>query len=198
MNEFSRFFLFLFATAITQNMVLTTGFGSSMLLRIVRSKRSLLAFFSLLSVFSLLTVIIAYPLDNLIGTSFWAKLLRPMMIVAIAVVLYCLAAWILSKTKPDFYAHYGRLLPLAAFNNLVIGIALIANHSFALSFFGAIGLALGACVGFVALTLLTVEGVSRMDNPAVPAAFRGLPITLIYIGILALAILGFRSSISLI
>lgn len=198
MNEFSRFFLFLFATAVTQNVVLTTGFGSSMLLRVVRHRRSLFAFSALLGGFSLLTVIIAYPLDNLIGTSFWAKLLRPMMIVAIAVVLYCLAALVLSKAAPDFFARHRRLLPLAAFNNLVIGITLIANHSFALSLFGAIGLALGACIGFVILSLLTAEGISRMDNPAVPAAFRGLPITLIYIGLLALAILGFRSSISLI
>ena len=198
MNEFSRFFLFLFAAAVTQNMVLTTGFGSSVLLRIMRSRHSLLAFSALLSIFSLLTVMIAYPLDNLIGTSFWAKLLRPLMIVGIAIVLYCLAALILSKAAPDFYAHYQRLLPLAAFNNLVIGIALIANHSFAISLFGAIGLALGACIGFVLLSWLTAEGISRTDNPAVPAAFRGMPITLIYIGLLALAILGFRSSISLI
>ena len=37
-------------------------------------------------------------------------------------------------------------LELAAFNNLVIGIALIINHQFALGLAGAIGLSLGAPV----------------------------------------------------
>lgn len=198
MTGISSFLIFLFATAVTQNMVLTTGLGSSMLLRIVRHPRDLLRFFLLLSVFSVATVAIAYPFDNLIGTGFSAKLLRPLMIVAIAVLLYGLTALICGKAFPAFYARINRQLPLAAFNNLVIGVALICNHSFALSFFGAIGLALGCCAGFVVLSLLTAEGVQRLDNPAVPAAFRGVPATLIYIGLLALAILGFSSSVSLI
>ncbi len=198
MNEFSRVLALLFATAVTQNLVLTTGLGSSMMLRITRHPRDLWRFFLLLGGFSVATVAIAYPLDQLIGIGFWAKLLRPLMIMGIAVVLYFIAALIFRYAAPAAYSRISHQLPLAAFNNLVIGVALISNHSFALSIFGAIALAIGCCGGFLVLSLLVYEGLQRMDNPAVPAAFRGLPLALIYIGLLALAVLGFAAPVSLI
>lgn len=198
MSNFGSFMLFLFATAVTQNVVLTTGFGSSMLLRIVRHPRDILPFSGILGVFSVLTVTVAYPLDALIGTDFFAKLLRPLMVVGIAAVLYLLSVLLLRHLAPAVYTRTEKMLPLAAFNNLVIGVALICNHSFALPLIGAVGLALGCCVGFTVLSLLTAEGLERLDSPDIPPAFRGLPATLIYIGLLALAILGFASSVSLI
>ena len=198
MNEIWNFVLFLFATAVAQNIVLTTGFGSSMLLRIVRHPKEMGVFSAVLGVFSVLTVVISYPLDMLIGIDFEAKLLRPLMITAVVAVLYCLASVILSKLFPAFYARVAKFLPLASFNNLVIGVALICNHKFSTSLLGAIGLALGCCVGFVLLSLVTAEGIERTDNPDIPAAFRGLPIMLVYVGLLALAILGFSPSLVLI
>lgn len=198
MSNFSTFVMFLFATTVTQNMVLSTGLGSSMMLRIVRHPRDLWLFFAELTGFSVVTVTIAYPLDQLIGFGFWAKLLRPLMITGIAIILYLLVSLISRKVNPNFYARISHQLPLAAFNNLVIGVALICNHSFALPLYAAIALAIGCCGGFVGLSLLTAEGLQRLDNPSVPVAFRGLPLTLLYIGLLALAILGFATPVSLI
>ncbi len=198
MNEVVNFVFFLFASALAQNVVLSTGFGSSMLLRIVRHPKDIGLFSAVLAHFAVLTVAVAYPIDKLIGIGFWAKLSRPLIIVGIALVLYGVASLLLSKAFPQFYARIGKLLPLAAFNNLVIGVALICNHSFSLSFLAAIGLALGCCVGFVVLSYLTAEGIERMDNPDIPAAFRGLPIILVYVGLIALAVMGFSSSVSFI
>ena len=38
--------------------------------------------------------------------------------------------------------------------------------------------------------LLVTEAQNRLRSQSIPAAFRGMPITLIYIGVLALAIYG--------
>jgi electron transport complex protein RnfA len=102
------------------------------------------------------------------------------------------------KKFPSIYERISRLIPIAAFNNLVIGVALIVNHQLALSLPGAVGLSLGACAGFLLLSWLTAEGMERLDNPDIPKAFRGLPSVLIYLGILALALMGFTGSVSLI
>lgn len=198
MTAFEQFWVFLLATAFVQNLVLTTGFGSSVMLRIVRRPGDIWVFGGFLTGFSLLTVLIAYPLDMLIGTGPAAKLWRPFMMVAIATVLYLIVAILLYKRLPSVYRRVSRLLPLAAFNNLVIGIALIINHQFALGLAGAIGLSLGASLGFIVLTALTAEGMERIDNPDMPQSFRGLPATLLYLGILALALLGFTSAFSFI
>ena len=143
MTGLHQFLVFLLATAFIQNLVLTTGFGSSIMLRIVRRPGDIWLFGGFMTAFSVLTVLIAYPLDSLIGTGQAAKLLRPLMMVAIAAVLYALASFWLHRALPSVYRRVSRLLPLAAFNNLVIGIALIINHQFALGLAGAIGLSLG-------------------------------------------------------
>ena len=139
MTGLHQFLVFLLATAFIQNLVLTTGFGSSIMLRIVRRPGDIWLFGGFMTAFSVLTVLIAYPLDSLIGTGQAAKLLRPLMMVAIAAVLYALASFWLHRALPSVYRRVSRLLPLAAFNNLVIGIALIINHQFALGLAGAIG-----------------------------------------------------------
>ena len=197
MSSSSQFLLFLLATAWIQNIVLTSRCGSSIMLRIVRRPRDIVVFSGLLTVFSVLTVLIAYPLDMLIGTGSAAKLFRPVMMIAIAAALYLAAYLLLSRLAPSVYRRVSRLLPLAAFNNLVIGMALVVNLQTAMSLPGAIGLSLGSCLGFLILSWLTSEGMERFDNPDIPQSFRGLPATLVYLGILALALLGFSSRINL-
>ena len=174
MTGLHQFLVFLLATAFIQNLVLTTGFGSSIMLRIVRRPGDIWLFGGFMTAFSVLTVLIAYPLDSLIGTGQAAKLLRPLMMVAIAAVLYALASFWLHRALPSVYRRVSRLLPLAAFNNLVIGIALIINHQFALGLAGAIGLSLGACLGFVLLTWLT-RGWNAWTTPICPSLSAACP-----------------------
>ena len=50
---------------------------------------------------------------------------------------------------------------------------------------------LGSGLGYVLAVLLVTEARHRLRSKAIPKAFRGLPITLVYIGVLALAIYGF-------
>lgn len=188
---------FFVTIALVQNIVLTTAFGSSVVLHIVRKPKTIWLFTAMLTVFSVLTVLIAYPLDGLLGTAvsnYW----RPLMMVGITVVLYTVATLVMMHWFPAFYRRVNNLLPLAAFNNLVLGIALVCNVQFSSSLGGIIGLAFGSCLGFGLLTWVTAEGIERLDNPDMPAAFRGMPSTLVYLGLLALALMGFTSNFSLI
>lgn len=99
--------------------------------------------------------------------------------------------------SPPVPGRIQRLLPLAAFNNVVVGVALVINHQVQVGAAAAVGLALGSCLGFLLLSWLTAEGMERLDNPDMPAAFRGLPATLVYLGILALALMGFTPAFAL-
>ncbi|MDD2418401.1 MAG: Rnf-Nqr domain containing protein [Oscillospiraceae bacterium] len=195
MSEFIRFFL---AAAVLQNVVLITGFGSSVMMRISRKRLNILPFSLILCIYSTLTVIVCFPLDGLMGTGVVSKLLRPLMIIMVTAVLYIISVFYLKEQHPKLFSRVSRLLPIAAFNNLVFGIALSINHKFAITLVGALGLSLGACAGFLIISWLVAEGMERLDNPDVPKAFRGLPSILIYLGILSLALMGFEGSVSLI
>ena len=113
-------------------------------------------------------------------------------------MLYILAVLLLRPLAPAFYNRVSRTMPLAAFNSLVVGVALVCNVQFSSTLGGIIGLSVGACLGFALLTFGVDEGIERLDNPDMPDAFRGMPATLVYIGILALALMGFTSDFSLI
>ena len=57
--------------------------------------------------------------------------------------------------------------------------------------FGSGGFGLGSGLGYLLAVMLVTEADRRLRSEAIPEAFRGLPITLVYIGVLALAIYGF-------
>ncbi len=196
-NNMQELLSFFVTVALLQNVVLTTGFGSSVMLHMVRKPKNIWLFSGLMTAFSALTVLIAYPLDKRFGTEM-TNLYRPLMMVGITVVLYILATLLLRRFAPDFFHRVERLLPMAAFNNLVTGIALVCNAHFSSGLAGNIGLVIGAGLSFSVLTWLTAEGIERMDNPDMPDPFRGMPSTLIYVGLLALALMGFASNFSLI
>lgn len=195
--ELSELLSFFVSVALLQNVILTTGFGSSIMLHMVKKPKSIWLFSGILGAFSVLTVVIAYPLDRYFGTAA-NNLWRPVMMVGITVVLYIASYLLLQWLLPAFHARVSRLLPMCAFNNLVTGIAMVCNAHFNSGLAGNIGLAIGSALSFGILTWLTAEGVERMDNPDMPEAFRGAPSTLLYVGLLALALMGFVSNFSLI
>ena len=78
----------------------------------------------------------------------------------------------------------------AALNSCVLGTVLVERtQSFTLM--QSLGFGLGSGVGYLLAVLLVTEAQHRLRSKAIPSAFRGLPITLVYIGVLALAIYGF-------
>lgn len=191
-------FLYLLTASLVQNFVLTTGFGSSMVLRLSRRPATLLPFGGLLTVFSALSVVAVYPLDRLLGTAATAQLLRPLLIIGVVSVLYMVSYGILQLIRRPFAATLRKMLPTVAFNNVTVGILLIVNHQFALPLWSAVAMAVGSALGFTLLSLFIGDLRRRLDHPDVPIAFRGLPILLVSLGLLALGLMGFSSSVVLI
>lgn len=189
---------FFVSVALLQNIILTTGFGSSVMLHMVKKPKNIWLFSAILGFFSVLTVVVAYPLDNRLFSTDMNNVWRPFMMVGITAVLYIVTTLVLQSAAPTFYNRVNRLLPMAAFNNLVTGIALVCNAHFDTNLAGNIGLAIGSALSFGIITWLTAEGIERMDNPDMPEAFRGTPSTLVYVGLLALALMGFSAGTTLI
>ena len=59
------------------------------------------------------------------------------------------------------------------------------------SVFQTMGYCVGAAVGFLLAVLLVRDAMTRLDNPQMEKAFTGLPVLLIYVGILSMAFMGF-------
>ena len=196
MNTIMTTLLVFLIAATMQNLVLTAGFDASVMLKTIRQPRQLFRFSILVLCFSVITTAIFYPIDRLLAAIWWIRMLRPLIIVCITCLLYLLAIVVLSRYQ-TLYRRVRHMLPLAVFNNLVVGVALLLNMQVSLSFLPALGLAAGAALGFLLLSSITAEAAERMDNPDIPSSFRGLPSTLVYLGLLALALMGFAPTLNL-
>lgn len=190
--------LIFLAAAFAQNLVLTTGIGSALSVRLIRRNGNRVLFALCLFVFAVLTALCFHPIDRLLGSSEAARMLRPLIIVALSAVWYLLAVALFKNAFPRVYEDIRAVLPFAAINTVVTGATLIAPHQFGESLLVDVALSAGAAVGFFLVYLLLCEGIDRMQHSAMPKSFAGLPALFLYLGILALALCGFASDISFI
>ena len=186
------FFNYAVLAIFAQNAVFTRALGVSRLVQLVGDDRTSSGLFGLqLCITQVLVAPLAWyagswiaPLDN-------RAQLRPLVYVA-CIAVVCLAEQLLlllGRALP----HSGQLLrivPLAGLNSCVLGTVLVERtQTFTLG--QSLGFGVGSGLGYVLAVLLVTEARHRLRSKAIPEAFRGLPITLVYIGVLALAIYGF-------
>lgn len=187
----ATFFLYAVAAMFAENAVFSRALGVSRLVKLVDdSTVDTLVFGGLMCAVQLISAPLAKVANSLIQPFKFRSAIRPLVFilcgaVAFAVVLGLVLLIFKSRAK-DIVA----VLPMATFNTAVLGMMLLtATQGF--SWVQTMGFALGSGVGYVLAVLVVREGARKMDNEDVPATFRGLPVTLLYIGILALAIYGF-------
>ena len=175
-----------------QNAIFTRGLGVSRLIQLVGDERTSSWWFALLlCVTQTMVAPLAFYAGRLIAPLPNRAQLRPLVYLAcVALVsLFEFAVLWLARGK-NHGGQLLRILPSAAVNSGVLGTVLVERtQSFTLE--QSIGFGLGSGVGYLLAVMLVTEAEYRLRSESIPEAFRGLPITLVYIGVLALAIYGF-------
>lgn len=174
-----------------QNAVFTRGLGVSRLVQLVGDERTSSGWFALLlCVTQLLTAPLTYFAGGLLAPLNNRAQLRPLVYLTCLALVCLFEHLVLRIVRGPRSGQLIRILPLAAINCCVLGTAMVERtQSFTLE--QSLGFGLGSGLGYLLAVLLVTEAENRLRSRAIPAAFRGLPITLIYIGVLALAIYGF-------
>lgn len=178
--------LMILAGVLVDNLALEQFLGVSPLMGCYRRKDKLLA----MGLCVTLVMLISAPLCTMVNAA-QANLgqshlsLFTNVLIILAVVAACDLVVRLGKKGLGVY------FPLIALNSAVLGLALL-NAIEGYDILVSMAAAVGAGLGFT-LALFLISGVmSRVDQKAVPAAFRGLPITLLACSILAMALVAFK------
>ena len=185
------FFSYAVLAIFAQNAVFTRSLGVSRLVQLVGDERTSSWWFALMLC---ITQVLVAPLAYFAG-SFIAPLpnraqLRPVMYLTCIAAVCLFELLVLKLAKGPRSGQLIRILPVAAVNSGVLGTVLVERtQTFTLG--QSLGFGLGSGLGYVLAVLLVTEARHRLRSKAIPSAFRGLPITLVYIGVLALAIYGF-------
>ena len=192
MQAVGVFFSYAVLAVFAQNAVFTRGLGVSRLVQLVGDERTSSGGFALLlCVTQVLVAPLAFYAGGFVANQPNPAQLRPLVYLACVAVVSLFEFIVLWAARGD--RHGGqllRILPLAAVNSGVLGTVLVERtQSFTLE--QSMGFGLGSGLGYLLAVMLVTEADRRLRSEAIPEAFRGLPITLIYIGVLALAIYGF-------
>ncbi len=101
---------------------------------------------------------------------------------------------ILKKVSPSLYQALGVFLPLITTNCAILGVALLVIQK-DFNLLESVVYATSTALGF-ALALVIFAGLrEQLELSDVPAGMRGIPVTLVMAGILAMAFMGFSGMV---
>ena len=185
------FFSYAVLAIFAQNAVFTRSLGVSRLVQLVGDERTSSWWFALmLCITQVLVAPLAYFAGSVIAPLPNRAQLRPVMYLTCIAAVCLFELLVLKLAKGPRSGQLIRILPVAAVNSGVLGTVLVERtQSFTLE--QSLGFGLGSGLGYLLAVMLVTEAQNRLRSRAIPEAFRGLPVTLIYIGVLALAIYGF-------
>lgn len=142
-----------------------------------------------------LATIMTYVVNVFILIPFDLQYLSTLAFILVIAALVQFVEIVIKKTNPGLYRALGIFLPLITTNCAVLGVAVI-NMDKGFNLAQGIANSLGAALGYMLAIVLLAGLRERMeDNTNMPEAFRGLPISLITAGLMAIAFFGFTGLI---
>ena len=146
-----------------------------------------------------LATLVTYLLNKYLLLPFHLEFLQTIAFILVIAALVQMVEIVLKKVSPSLYQALGIFLPLITTNCAVLGVAItVVSKEFA---FGGethmLGLGESVLYAFATslgygLAMVLFSGLrEHLALNSVPKAFRGVPIALITVGILAMAFMGF-------
>ena len=146
-----------------------------------------------------LATVVTYLINKFLLLPFGLTFLQTIAFILVIAALVQMVEIVLKKTSPSLYQALGIFLPLITTNCAVLGVAItvvtkeftFGGEAHLLGLGEATLYALATSLGY-GLAMILFAGIrEHLALNDVPKAFKGLPIALITVGIMALAFLGF-------
>ena len=147
-----------------------------------------------------LATVVTYLLNQYLLIPLGLEFLQTISFILVIAALVQMVEIVLKKISPSLYQALGIFLPLITTNCAVLGVAItVVTKEFAfggaaphmLNLGQAVVYAIATSLGYGLAMCLFAGLREQLAGNDVPKAFRGLPIALITVGIMAMAFLGF-------
>lgn len=137
-----------------------------------------------------LATIVTYLINNYLLVPFGLTFLQTISFILVIASLVQMVEIVLKKISPSLYQALGIFLPLITTNCAVLGVAItVATKEYNLG--EATVYAVATALGYGLAMILFAGLREHLAMNDVPKPFKGLPIALITVGIMAMAFLGF-------
>lgn len=188
MSFLAEFFAMAMTAIFLENVIFSRALGASRMIGLIK-KGNIFVFGACLTLMTTLSALASHYLNGLITDTQLRIYLRPALFVAAIILLYIGVYWGMRRFLPKLFERVGRHLCFATFNCALLGaVFLTADQNYNLA--KTLGFGLGSGIGFAFATFIVYEGRRRLVISDVPHSFRGFPILLLYLGLVALAMYG--------
>lgn len=189
MQYIALFFVTLLTALAAENAIFGRALGLSRPLLFLKSPRMGILYGTLLTwVGTVSSIFVAGINFFLEGNPYIPFVRAPLYFLSVALV-YFATYFGTQKYRPGLFAIIHGAFPLSVFNSALFG-ALYVSSSQNYGFLQTVSYALGSGIGYTLALLIIYYARKRLAISPVPRSFRGLPILLVYIGLLSLAIYG--------
>ncbi len=185
----------IFVTAlVSENAVMMKGFLPGAGGREETSSLGNIRYYSItMTAVTLISSVLGWAFNSLIKHYAYASFIRPVVFTVIISLLSLAAVFLADKVK----GWGGRMdkndmCRCIFFNCLVLGTMLYScEENYTL--LQTVMTALGAGIGYMAALLVIWEGKRRFALMNVPKLFKGIPVLMLYLGLISLALMGFSN-----
>jgi len=187
--------ILLFASIFTSNILLTNFLGLCSFISISKDMKSANGLGMAVTVVLTLTALINWVVMQYILIPLNLLVYRYIVFIIVIAATVQMLEMIIDRISPVLYMTLGIFLPLITVNCAILGIALfmqIRNYSFFQTLAFSFGSGLGWWLAIIALAAIQ----KKVARAPVPAGLQGPGITLIIIGFMALAFVGFSGMLS--
>ncbi|MBF9015629.1 MULTISPECIES: NADH:ubiquinone reductase (Na(+)-transporting) subunit E [unclassified Oceanispirochaeta] len=188
-------FVLLFASIFTSNILLANFLGMCSFISISKDIKSSNGLGMAVTVVLTLTSVINWAILNYMLIPMNLLYLRYIVFIIVIAATVQILEMVIDRVSPGLYLSLGIFLPLITVNCAILGVALfveIRHYSFLQTLFYGLGSGLGWWLAIMALAAIQ----KKLQKSPVPAGLQGPGITLITIGFMAMAFVGFSGMLN--
>lgn len=184
-----------FASIFTSNILLSNFLGMCSFISISKNLKSSNGLGMAVAMVMTVTTALNWIVEKYIIIPFQIEYLRYIIYIIVIAAVVQILEMLIDRISPNLYISLGIFLPLITVNCAILGVALfmqLRNYTLLQSVFFGLGSGLGWWLAIVLLGAIRM----KVDKAPVPAPLKGVGITLITIGIMAMAFMGFAGMIN--
>jgi len=184
-----------FASIFTSNILLSNFLGMCSFISLSQNLKSSNGLGMAVAMVMTVTTALNWIVEKYIIIPFQIEYLRYIIYIIVIAAVVQILEMLIDRISPNLYISLGIFLPLITVNCAILGVALfmqLRNYTLLQSVFFGLGSGLGWWLAIVLLGAIRM----KVDKAPVPAPLKGVGITLITIGIMAMAFMGFAGMIN--
>ena len=196
MEQFTRIILLFVSTVLVNNFILVRFLGICPFLGVSKQVETAFSMGLATTFVMTLTGMATWLINTYILEMFNLPFLQYVSFIIVIASLVQFVEMFIKKSSPSLYKALGIFLPLITTNCAILGLALLIPLN-GYNFIESVVFGFAAGVGFTLAIVLMAGLRETLEFGDVPEVLKGVPITLIIAGIMALAFMGFSGMISI-